>query len=473
MVVAHNLSAINAQRQYKVNGNNTRKNTEKLASGYKINRAADDAAGLAISEKMRRQIRGLNRGADNMEDGISLAQVADGALNEVTSMLQRMNVLCIQAANGTLADSDRKDIEAEIVEIKEEINRIGETTKFNDTFIFRDIQGGPAASTMSLTNLLSSPSTDKGRLSEAIQMTPYGSKTPKYYTGGSIDFSIINEDNIDFLEGAGFSFACGLGCGETFDFKMTMGASHCEGLSGHGTHYYTVDISGCTSGEQVVDRIFEYVKANPPVNNGASTVRFEEETLNVSHNAYLTKKGGGTKLVVYDLNQMGTKTAAENRFAGETGTGKNSTARVECSSITVPVGYTGKTNNLRLQCSSEVEDWTNLQTHEMNCEVLGLNKLTLLNERQATKGINIVKRALATISAHRSEMGAYQNRMEHAVEVNKISAENTTAAESRIRDTDMAEAMVEHSKNSILNQASEAMLAQANGLNEQVLSLLQ
>lgn len=473
MVVAHNLAAMNAQRQYKINGNNTRKNTEKLSSGYQINRAADDAAGLAISEKMRKQIRGLDRGADNMEDGISLAQVTDGALNEVTSMLQRMNVLCVQAANGTLADSDRKAIESEINEIKEEIDRVGETTKFNDTFIFRDLQGGAPTNTMSLTNLISSPSTDKGRLSEGYQMTRLPANTKNWYTGGSIDFSMINEDNIDYLEGAGFSFACGLGCGETFEFKMTMGASHCENLSGSGIHQYTVSINGCTNGAQIVDRIFEYVKSNPPVNNGASLAEFKEEALSVSHNGYMAKAGNGNKLVIFDLNTQPSKTAAEHRFDGQTGNTKTSTARVECTSIAVPAGYTGKTNNLRLQCSSEVEDWTNIQTHEMNCEVLGLGKLTLLTEQQATKGINIVKRALATITEHRSEIGAYQNRMEHAVEINRISSENTTAAESRIRDTDMAEAMVEHSKNAILNQASEAMIAQANSMGQQVLALLQ
>ena len=146
MVISHNLLAMNAQRQFNITGTQKKKSTEKLASGYKINRAADDAAGLAISEKMRRQIRGLDQGARNTQDGISLLQVADGALSEVHDMLHRMNELSIQAANGTNTDSDREAIQQEISQIKSEIDRISDTTEFNTRKLFKDDGSGSAGS---------------------------------------------------------------------------------------------------------------------------------------------------------------------------------------------------------------------------------------------------------------------------------------------------------------------------------------
>ena len=146
MVISHNLLAMNAQRQFNITGTQKKKSTEKLASGYKINRAADDAAGLAISEKMRMQIRGLDQGARNTQDGISLLQVADGALSEVHDMLHRMNELSIQAANGTNTDSDREAIQQEISQIKSEIDRISDTTEFNTRKLFKDDGSGSAGS---------------------------------------------------------------------------------------------------------------------------------------------------------------------------------------------------------------------------------------------------------------------------------------------------------------------------------------
>ncbi|MBQ2453238.1 MAG: flagellin, partial [Lachnospiraceae bacterium] len=147
-IVAHNILAMNAQRMYGINTNSKKKSSEKLSSGYKINRAADDAAGLSISEKMRKRIRGLNQGADNLKDGVSLCQTADGALMEVEDMIHRINELAIKAANGTNSQSDREDINSEISELKEEMTRVFNTTKFNETYIFKapyvpDVQGEP------------------------------------------------------------------------------------------------------------------------------------------------------------------------------------------------------------------------------------------------------------------------------------------------------------------------------------------
>ena len=210
MVVSHNISAMYAQRQFHIVGNNKAKSTEKLSSGYRINRAADDAAGLEISEKMRSQIRGLNAGAENIQDGISLIQVADGALSEVNDMLHRMTELSVKAANGTNTIEDRRAIQNEINELKTEITRIGKTTKFNEITIFDNVHATGASE--SVTHLVASSAADTGYLTEAIKVNSY------WLPAASVDFSNINASNISKLNGQGFSFYCSRGCDEVFDF---------------------------------------------------------------------------------------------------------------------------------------------------------------------------------------------------------------------------------------------------------------
>ena len=171
MVISHNLLAMNSKRQLGITNRSKAKSTEKLSSGYRINRAADDEAGLAISEKMRRQIRGMSQGVENTQDGVSLCQVADGALAEINEMLNRMTKLSIQAANGTNSESDRAEIQREINELKVEITRIGKTTKFNYKLVFdsgKEIKKDPMP-TLSITSLVKSPATDTGYLTEVIK----------------------------------------------------------------------------------------------------------------------------------------------------------------------------------------------------------------------------------------------------------------------------------------------------------------
>ena len=275
MVVQHNLTAANTNRQLGITTNGLQKSTEKLSSGYKINRAADDAAGLSISEKMRNQIRGLNKASDNAQDGISLVQTAEGALNEVHSMLQRMSELAVQASNGTNASQDRTALDNEVQQLKTEIERVGTTTQFNKMDIL---------------------------------------------TG---EFSSNNEKTLQ-------------------------------------------------------------VGAN------------QDQVITIAISALTSTVGSALDTKV----EVGTASAAQ-------------------SSIT------------------------------------------------------IIQNSITSLSALRSKLGALQNRLEHTVANLDNISENTQSAESRIRDTDMAEEMVQYSKNNILQQAGQSMLAQANQANQGVLSLLQ
>lgn len=460
MIVAHNLTAMNAQRQFNIVGNSKKKSTEKLSSGYRINRAADDAAGLAISEKMRRQIRGLNQGADNIQDGISMMQVADGALSEVHDMLNRMEELAVQAANGTNTSSDREYIQQEISQISSEIDRIGKTTAFNELLLFDDMFHEEVEG--SVTNLVSSPAAATGHLTESVQLGT------KYYPAASIDFSKINARNISKLNNQGFSFTCSQSCSEVFDIKFATDGrpSSAANLSGQGTHRYVVDISNCKSGKEVVDTVYAYIKDNVPNNYGVGGVT--GASLKVSHSNELIKSDDGNKLIVYSNTGQSTKAAAESQFPR----GDGRYGAINCSEL-AGIVEDEKINEVRIQCSSNVEDGILIHTHRMNAVTLGVSAINVSTVSGASSAINIIKKAQSNISSQRSEVGAFQNRLEHAYNINRNVEENTQDAESAIRDTDMAKEMVKYSKDNILEQAGISVMTQANQKNQGVLSLLQ
>lgn len=476
MVVAHNLSAMNARRQFNIVVNRRAKSAEKLSSGYRVNRAADDAAGLAISEKMRRQIRGLHAGAENIQAGISLIQVADGALSEVHDMLHRMTELSVKAANGTNTLEDRQAIQSEINQLKMEITRIGKTTSYNEMPIFDDMYGTDDGG--SVTQLVASSAADSGYLTEAIQVGAY------WFPSASIDFSNIDAKTISKLNGQGFSFACSRSCDEVFDFTFyTDGTpSSATNLSGKVTHYYSVDISDCTSGSEIVDKLYNYVKNNPPVNNSPDSVNKLSGALNVSHSNYMMKSDDGNKLIIYANRRIAgansfvqegyaTEEEAKAAFPCKINGIKPSAGSIDCSQLTA-VYEEDKINEIRIRCSSSDNDYETFHTHRMNAVILGVDNISVLTQRSTGVALGAIKKAIEKISSHRSELGAFQNRLEHAYHINMNVAENTTAADSRIRDTDMAKEMVEQSKQSILEQAGIAMMTQANQLNQGVLSLL-
>ena len=459
MVLSHNLTAMNANRQLGIVTGKSAKSSEKLSSGYKINRAADDAAGLSISEKMRNLIRSLDQGSENIQHGTSLVQIADGELAEVNDMLHRITELSVKAANGTNSESDRKAIQEEISQIIKEIDRIHTTAKFNETYLFdgTDPMHGPGNT---LGGLVESPSALTGGMVEEYK------KGNKNCSAAILDFSPINSSNIDQLYGKSFSFVCTEGCKETFKFTFANGGGDKrKDYTSPLKHEYTVDIKGIKRGAELIDRVFEAVKNNP-VYPSTST----DTDLNVSHAGWLTKDGEH-KLVIYSKGDRGSSESptAAPKFPNASRTGDGGVDGAEI----MGAGRQRQVKNLKIQCSNAVNDVIWLQLERMDSAYIGVKNIDVTTEGGALDAINVVSQADLLVSEMRARYGAYQNRLEHSYNNNQNKLENTTAAESRIRDTDMAEEMVEYSKNNILKQAGQSMLAQANQSTQGVLSLLQ
>ena len=461
MVLSHNLTAMNANRQLGIVTGKSAKSSEKLSSGYKINRAADDAAGLSISEKMRNLIRSLDQGSENIQHGTSLVQIADGELAEVNDMLHRITELSVKAANGTNSESDRKAIQEEISQIIKEIDRIHTTAKFNETYLFdgTDPMHGEGNK---LGGLVESPSALIGGMVEAYK------KGDKNCSAAILDFSPINSSNIDQLYGKSFSFVCTEGCKETFKFTFANGGG--DILEGRDTklHKYTVDIKGIKRGAELIDRVFEAVKAKP-VNSDYGNASTDTD-LKVSHYGWLTKDGEH-KLVIYSTGGRGSSTSptAAPKFPNANRTEEGGVDGAEI----MGAGRQRQVKSLKIQCSNAVNDVIWLQLERMDSAYIGVKNIDVTTEGGALDAINVVSQADLLVSEMRARYGAYQNRLEHSYNNNQNKLENTTAAESRIRDTDMAEEMVEYSKNNILKQAGQSMLAQANQSTQGVMSLLQ
>ena len=462
MVLSHNITAMNANRQLGIVTGKSAKSSEKLSSGYKINRAADDAAGLSISEKMRNLIRSLDQGSENIQHGTSLVQIADGELAEVNDMLHRITELSVKAANGTNSESDRKAIQEEISQIIKEIDRIHTTAKFNETYLFdgTDPMHGEGNK---LGGLVESPSALIGGMVEAYK------KGNQNCSAAILDFSPINSSNIDQLYGKSFSFVCTEGCGEIFKFTFANGGGDdIVNTTSPKKHTYTVDIKGIKRGAELIDRVFEVVKEKP-VNSDYGNASTDTD-LKVSHYGWLTKDGEH-KLVIYSTGGRGSSTSptAAPKFPNANRTKEGGVDGAEI----MGAGRQRQVKNLKIQCSNAVNDVIWLQLERMDSAYIGVKNIDVTTEGGALDAINVVSQADLLVSDMRARYGAYQNRLEHSYNNNQNKLENTTAAESRIRDTDMAEEMVEYSKNNILKQAGQSMLAQANQSKQGVLSLLQ
>ncbi len=461
--IANNLGAMNAQRQFNITGASIKQSMEKLSSGYKINRAADDAAGLTISEKMRSLIRGMNQGSDNIQDGISVMQIADGALAEVHGMLHRMTELSIKAANGTNTPADRAAIQEEINQLSAEITRIGKTTEFNTMHILDDIDDNSGDK---VTSLVSCDSADKGYISEAINING------DWHSGATMDFSGVNKYNIKSLNGAGFSFHCSASCQEAFDFKFVTDGTPSSVVgqnNGQGVHQYTVDISNCRNGRDIVNTVYDYVYNNQPNNGSNNTGALPG--IAVSHSNVMKKSDDGNGLVIYAISPQGSKEAAETYYKSRY-TNSTKSGAIECKDLT-NIKSVAITNRFRIQCSNITDDCEYIETYRMNASVLGVDSVDVSTEEAARSAIAQIDDALDMVSDMRSTYGAFQNRLEHSYANNNNKSENMTAAESQIRDTDMAKEMVAFTASNIMSQAGSAMLSQAMQNPQSILQLLQ
>ena len=393
MRIQNNIMAMNTHRMYSSNNSAVSRSAEKLSSGYRINRAGDDAAGLAISEKMRAQVRGLNMASKNSQDAISLVQTSEGALQEVHSMLQRMNELSVQSATGTNADFDRTQISAEFDQLKGEIDQIADTTNFNNMKLLDGSLAQTARASFDAAN-----------------------KT------ATIDFTFAN---------------------------LTEGA----GITVNGTNF-RVDLSD--------DPAKVTAGTNDVVISTLSKSSTKEQIMNAFETEIKTKfapTGAEVYAVAKDAAKMTLTLTKSETLA----------TAADPTATTVSMFEGG----LKIQVGAEEGNQLNVAIDSMSSKSLGLEGVSISSQANAGNAITKTRDAINRVSEQRAAMGAMQNRMEHKISNLDNTAENLQAAESRIRDVDIAKEMTSYTKNNILSQAATAMLAQANAAPQNVLSLLQ
>ena len=459
MVVQHNMQAANANRMLNVTTSAQSKSTEKLSSGYKINRAADDAAGLTISEKMRKQIKGLDRASTNAEDGVSAVQTAEGALTEVHSMLQRMNELATQSANGTNSNTDRKAIQDEIDQLTTEIDRVSETTKFNETYLLK----GDGAEKAHNVN-----AHDAGL--DGVTLTD---------KGDSVDVTLKALNAGDKVSIAGKNYTIGSSVNET---QALVDAQKKDGgaITVNGKKY-TWDTTGAGTWKKDGNNATITIAAGDVVSDGTKTLTAMKDDTTADgiddNDSTVITAGKAYQLQTAEIvkaSSIGSDTAATVKAnAGNTNANyANATTTFTLTKGTV--SYKDSLSfNLHVGADADMTNKITVNIDSMNSAGLGVKGIKADTEQDATYAIDAIADAISTVSSQRSALGAVQNRLEHTINNLDNVVENTTSAESRIRDTDMAEEMVNYSKNNILAQAGQSMLAQANQSNQGVLSLLQ
>ncbi len=631
MVVQHNLRAMNSNRMLGITTGQLSKSSEKLSSGYKVNRAADDAAGLSISEKMRKQIRGLSQASANAEDGISAVQTAEGALTEVHDMLQRMNELANKAANGTNSVSDRQTIQDEISQLTTEIDRVAETTKFNETYLLKGDgtkgtktleahDAGLAGKLSESRNGKATFTADSFKVGDTVKIggTDYnivGSKRTDAYNSMN-QFAVkkgdkITQNGVTYTvdaDAADASAAAGIKVkdsdGNALTITVSEGATHTTSLGINttlvgkngldlsngavaaytgwkagdtivdkdGVEYTYVDVSAAThpngvghafspdgvyhatsgfyktEGSKAADTAYSAQEgdiytvaatgetnsivsttANGGKNKGivsvedlqkeirkladATTVTIAENSnaTAVTYTVGVTKKEDGSTFTADDIaalvkagNQVKVDTVdyyaidvsanektdisiqdayrmMEKELETASSVGADEKASVKHKGNGVFEITQGKVEidnalsfALHVGADADMTNKIGVNIKTMSASGLGVKNLNVVDDsgNAATYAIDAISDAVATVSAQRSLLGAVQNRLEHTINNLDNVVENTTAAESQIRDTDMATEMVKYSNANILSQAGQSMLAQANQGNQGVLSLL-
>ena len=468
MVVQHNMQAANANRMLGITSGAQAKSTEKLSSGYKINRAADDAAGLTISEKMRKQIRGLDKASSNAQDGVSSVQTAEGALTEVHSMLQRMNELAVQSANGTNSSDDRQAIQDEVDQLTTEIDRVAETTKFNEIYLLKGdnsntknvyMKGHDAGLKGTLTDGAKSATFTMDALQAGDKYTIAG----KEYTIGSATTEVtalIDKANTD---------ATADKANKTVDVN---GKTYTITYNAAGNTIADADGTAIT-----LDNLKKAVTGGSKVTYGNTSLTAmtdaDPDGVDDDDSSIITKDVAETKIKAELLtaNNIGTVDQAATVEDANTANGK--------TSYTINKGYATVADtlsfNLHVGADADMTNKITVDIDTMNSANLGIKGINVKDASgtEATYAIDAIADAVAKVSSQRSALGAVQNRLEHTIDNLDNISENTSSAESRIRDTDMAKEMVNYSKNNILAQAGQSMLAQANQSTQGVLSLLQ
>ncbi len=544
MVVQHNLQAMNSNRMLGINQGTMAGSTEKLSSGYKINRAADNAAGLSISEKMRKQIRGLTQASTNAEDGISSVQTAEGALQEVTDMLQRMNELAVQAANGTNSQTDRQYIQDEIDQLVTEIDRVAETTKFNETYLLKGDQAGNGKSvytqsynvTYMRNTGFNTTKINGGKGTISVQHNYVGNDSLIIATsslGSSVKATSVvlggGDDITPYLQSVADGKTGTINTNSYAAFKLTQASVATNSIAVNvstgamsvktGATVYVLD----KENNQIIklqagDDVSKYVKnVSVSVNRNATSTggatgatnttsattsvtfmevadgyQFLKEMTTAQASAVNVEKTKGEAQLYDGQGNAVSGVGLKNHFnefgvykEGSLYTDAEGKTAVKSASISTYIN-TSSTRvaddlsfSLHVGADSAKENKITARIQTMTAASLGIDVLKSTQSGivdstggKATDAIDVIASALQQVSTQRSALGAIQNRLEHTIKNLDNVVENTTSAESSIRDTDMATEMVKYSNVNILAQAGQSMLAQANQSNQGVLSLL-
>ena len=412
MRIQHNIMAMNAYRNYANNTSALSKNLEKLSSGYKINRAGDDAAGLAISEKMRAQITGLDKAQDNAKDGISLVQTAEGALTEVHDMLNRMYELAEQSANGTFEDgTDRKQLQKEVDQLKSEINRIADSANFNGIKL---LDGSMSANG---TTTIKSAATSQA---------------------AGVDVNIVADSVFD---------ANGIRSELNFSFSV---------------------VSTASKAGAVVDKDGKVIISVAKASVGQASYSAADIQALLSK---VTAKDDKVSADMVNAAKNATVTGAGIQDATGTKAGKWTTLAKTSSGAAKP--NAGKPLTLQIGDTSDSFNQLKVGIKDCHVDALGLTDMKIGDQDSAAKALDKIKSAINYVSDVRGTLGATQNRLDHTINNLSVMQENIQDAESTIRDTDVADEMMAYTKNNILIQSAQAMLAQANQVPQGVLQLLQ
>lgn len=495
LVVQHNLPAIGAYNKMNINVANGQKSTEKLSSGYRINRAGDDAAGLAISEKMRGQIRGLDQATRNAQDGISLIQTAEGALNETHSILQRMRELSVQSANGTYDDeNDRMNINKEVDALKSELDRIATSTEFNGKKLLDGSLGGEEGAanytgtgvvagvdvtlsgfakgtavkfvTGSANDGTAAAAFDEASNTITVTLNAATGPASKNFAQADINAALTAAD----LKGT-VAYTGNIASGATAAAKLgTVKATEAPAASTKAN-----DVVGTNSNFKLVATkagateiaSFTFAKGGAGVQSVAKTAT-GAVTITLDDTKSYSASDLSELLKAHDIDFKaefsGSYTGADlvdNSF-GDTLMAVTDGTGTGADGITFQIGANG------------VEDQkVSLIVNNQDSASLGVASISVGTQDKANAAIDSIDKAINSVSSTRADLGALQNRLEHTVNNLTTTSENLTAAESRIRDTDMAKEMMDFTKNNILQQAAQAMLAQANTQPQAVLQLLQ
>lgn len=484
MYIQHNMAAETASRFMKENTVTKLKCMEKLSSGYKVNRAADDAASLTISEKMRGQIWGLYQAVSNVQDGMSLINVADGGMKEIHSMLHRIRELCVQSGNDTYVTKDRLAISEEIAKLIDDIDYIGKNTEFNtikvlqgehivrkqvgtrleDIITYEEHEGAK--------EIFGLDCTQRYYLSNTYNLMggiPDSSIDPHAVQNGmQLDFSkIASKSDWKKLHDASITFNCTLGCKQEFTIQFDNNKSGIQNettkahiVLGGSTNnvIFTIGTARYTKGEDLVTDLLKYIGELDPTNSGQSVT----DNVLVGHDNKIGTTNG-KDIIIYGSNRGW----EDNGFMH---VGKYTVTK----DVEVPVYRNMKEKvSVYIQAGANAKEMIQIDLPRIDSETLRMNQINIMNSTSATKSISYADKMIEELSQHRARMGALYNRMEHTYNSNVNSAENHQNAESRIRDADIADEMVNLTRKMIMEQSIQAMLAHANQQPEGILALLQ